>query len=69
MHHNAMHPRFAAANILILLCAALCSPHTTAQVAYPAKPVTIVVPFSTGGSTDLVARMVGQAMSPSLGQP
>jgi tripartite-type tricarboxylate transporter receptor subunit TctC len=39
-----------------------------AQTAYPVKPITIVVPFATGGSTDLVARMVGQAMSPSLGQ-
>jgi tripartite-type tricarboxylate transporter receptor subunit TctC len=52
-----------------LLCSLLlAAPGTQAQGPFPSKPVTIVVPFSTGGSTDLVARMVGQTMSPSLGQ-
>ena len=36
---------------------------------YPNKPVRFMVPFAAGGSTDLVARMVGQKMSESLGQP
>jgi tripartite-type tricarboxylate transporter receptor subunit TctC len=35
---------------------------------YPAKPITIVVPFSAGGPTDTVARLVGEAMSRDLGQ-
>lgn len=35
---------------------------------FPNKPVTIVVPFSAGGPTDTVARLVGQAMSTSLKQ-
>ena len=35
--------------------------------AYPAKVVTIVVPFSAGGPTDTVTRLVGQAMSKALG--
>ena len=35
---------------------------------YPAKPVTLVVPFAAGGSTDLVARTLAQRMSESLGQ-
>ena len=36
---------------------------------YPSKPITIVVPFVAGGTTDILARVVGQAMSTELGQP
>jgi tripartite-type tricarboxylate transporter receptor subunit TctC len=36
---------------------------------YPSRAVTIVVPFAAGGPTEAVARIVGQAMSKSLGQP
>lgn len=39
-----------------------------AQPAYPDKPITLVVPYSAGGPTDTVARVVGQAMSERLGQ-
>ena len=54
----------------VLACALLVVAGTAAaQAPYPAKSITIVVPFSTGGSTDLVARMVSQTMTPSLGQP
>ncbi len=40
-----------------------------AQGAYPAKPVKLVVPFSAGGSTDLVARQLAQEMTIRTGQP
>lgn len=36
---------------------------------FPDRPITIVVPYDAGGSTDLVARLVGQEMSKELGQP
>jgi tripartite-type tricarboxylate transporter receptor subunit TctC len=35
---------------------------------YPARPVTIIVPFAAGGPTDVIARIVGEYYSRSLGQ-
>jgi tripartite-type tricarboxylate transporter receptor subunit TctC len=40
-----------------------------ALAAFPDKPVRIVVPFSPGGGTDLIARTMGVAMAQDLGQP
>jgi tripartite-type tricarboxylate transporter receptor subunit TctC len=39
-----------------------------AQDAYPTKPVTFLVPYAPGGTTDVLARIVAKAMSPVLGQ-
>lgn len=52
----------AAAGSLVALPAA-------AQGSFPSKPITIVVPFSAGGTTDILARVVGDALKDELGQP
>lgn len=39
-----------------------------AQAQYPSRPITLVVPFPAGGSTDLVARLVGLRMAQHLDQ-
>ena len=40
----------------------------TAQAAYPAKVIKIVVPFTAGSATDIMARIVGEKLSTSMGQ-
>ncbi len=46
----------------------LASGPVAAQAAFPSKPITIIVPFSAGGTTDILARIVGQALNVELGQ-
>ena len=36
---------------------------------YPARPITVVVPFPAGGPTDTIARVISEQMSASLAQP
>lgn len=59
--------RFVAslAAVLSLGLAAVLSP----ALAFPDKPVTVIVPFPAGGATDTTARVTAQKMSSLLGQP
>lgn len=68
------HPlsrRIATATALVALAGAatLASTVALAQANFPSKAITMIVPFPPGGPTDLVARVVAQKMSESLGQP
>lgn len=42
---------------------------TAGAQAYPDKPITVVVPFGPGGSTDIVGRPLARAMQENLGRP
>lgn len=39
-----------------------------AQEAYPARPMTMVVPFAAGGASDVIARLIAEQMGQALGQ-
>lgn len=54
---------------LAILSVALGAPALGAAQAFPARPVTLVVPYPAGGSADILARTVGQKLSDKLGQP
>jgi tripartite-type tricarboxylate transporter receptor subunit TctC len=41
----------------------------SAFAQYPIKPIHLIVPFAAGGPSDNAARMIGQALSKSIGQP
>jgi len=52
---------------LLLLCSAIALP-ASAQADYPNKPIKWIVSYPPGGSTDLVARLMGQWLSQRVGQ-
>ncbi len=49
--------------------AALLPALSSAQGAYPNKPIRVIVPFPAGSTTDIIARAITDKMSASLGQP
>jgi tripartite-type tricarboxylate transporter receptor subunit TctC len=52
---------------VMALAAAL--PATALAQTYPAKSIRMIVPFPPGGTTDIIARLVAQRMSETMGQP
>lgn len=52
----------AALALVLLACAA------AAQVPFPTRPITLVVPYPPGGSADILARLVGKQLGHRLGQ-
>jgi tripartite-type tricarboxylate transporter receptor subunit TctC len=52
---------------IVLLCAAF-APAVAADGDYPTKPIKWIVSYPPGGTTDLLARLMGQWLSQRLGQ-
>ena len=55
--------------LLALALAALGKVESAHAQAYPSRPITMVVPFSAGGSADVIARIMAEHMRAPLGQP
>jgi tripartite-type tricarboxylate transporter receptor subunit TctC len=66
-HKRPSRRRILSMGLTCLAVAALAS-ETQAQGAYPDKPVTIVVPFGAGGTTDLLGRILAERLSARMGQ-
>jgi tripartite-type tricarboxylate transporter receptor subunit TctC len=63
-----MKKRKLFAALLTGLAVTLAIPSAQAQT-WPNKPVTVIVPFASGGNTDGIARMISQRLSDAFGQP
>ncbi len=57
----------ATVRVMLTVAIALAAPWAAAQ-GFPAKPVRLVVPFAPGGTTDIVARIIGERANAALGQ-
>jgi len=63
-----MASRFALALATVLLATPLLCSQTSAQ-DYPMRPVRIIVPFGAGGPADITARLIGNSLQQSFGEP
>src|SRR5262245_7538147 len=59
--------RFGVARLLAAVLLALVA-RASAADDYPARPVTLIVPYAAGGGNDVMARIVAEKMSRTLGQ-
>ncbi|KAF1024053.1 MAG: hypothetical protein GAK30_00072 [Paracidovorax wautersii] len=67
---HALRRRFAVAFCAAALLPAVAVFASAAHAAsYPDRPIKLVVPWSPGGATDVIARVIGQHLGQALGQP
>jgi len=64
----ACHALLAVAGGIFVTQNAMAQPAPGAAAAYPTRPIRLVVPFTPGGSTDILARAIGQELTKAWGQ-
>src|SRR6187402_134241 len=62
-------PRNNMTRRLLAAVAALSFVTAAAAQDYPKRPITMIVPFAAGGTSDVIARVVAEQMASALGQP
>ncbi len=55
--------------LMAIAAMSLVIPHAASAQTYPSKPITMIVPWPAGGSSDIAMRAIADAMSKILGQP
>jgi len=66
---SSIHPSRRYVLPLLTTLALIATGHNVQAQNWPAKPISLVVPFPSGGTTDVLARAIGQELSVALGQP
>ncbi len=67
---NSPKPIRSVLTVLAVAAAALvASAQAQSPASYPSKPIHLIVPFTPGGSTDILARSIGQKLTEAWGQP
>jgi tripartite-type tricarboxylate transporter receptor subunit TctC len=66
---NQMTPKLTLSAVLLVIASATTLLHPVRAADWPARPVTVVVPFGAGGNTDMMARLAAQHLTGRLGQP
>ena len=63
------HLKFVRLFAWSLTCLSLAGPERASALDYPSRPITVVVPYTAGGPSDTITRIVADGMRSSLGQP
>jgi tripartite-type tricarboxylate transporter receptor subunit TctC len=68
-HYKYWAPVSRVISVCLGAACMLFAQHSSAQAPYPQKPVKVVVAFTAGGTTDILARIVAQQLTEKLKQP
>ncbi len=69
MHRSVLSRVLTAATAAVLAVAVTAAAHAQGADKFPEKPITLIVPWNAGGSTDLLFRAMGEVAGKHLGQP